>query len=148
MKYIITENQFKKFFGKFFPKKQEENPSELSSDEESPKKEFDKVNDIYAKELFNDLYEVKYKENNSSKRFWKIDDEIVLQLEPSGMMWISEIYWNMFSNLSSLKYNDTQMFLNDWLENKLGLRNISVVPNNIESAPTWKSSIFKNMVKL
>ena len=82
-----------------------------------------KVQFKFLNYLFEDIYEVESKEH-PSLRFWKKDDEVVLELRKSGRLWTSYSIWDDISNMFSLDSNETEQLIKDWAEQHLGLEGI------------------------
>lgn len=83
-----------------------------------------KVQFKYLDFLFDGMYEVEQKKYPES-RFWKKDDNVVLDLEESGDMWVYFKIWDNFSGLFSLDYDETQQVMKEWLEENLNLEGIT-----------------------
>ena len=99
----------------------------------------------YLNYLFEDIYEVKSTKYKHSK-FWKKDDEVMLELEKSGDLWVLRSIWSDISNMFSLNYYETQQLIKDWMEQRLGL--VGVTPNSlIKTGMTLMEQrlIYKNM---
>jgi len=82
----------------------------------------------YLNYLFDDIYEVESAKYKHSK-FWKKDDEVMLELEKSGDLWVLRSIWSDISNMFSLNYYETQQLIKDWMEQRLGL--VGVTPNSL-----------------
>jgi hypothetical protein len=78
----------------------------------------------YLNYLFDGMYEVESEEYPDS-RFWKKDNEVVLELQKSGKMWVYYVIWDNFSGMFSLEDNETQQVLKKWLEEHLNLEGIT-----------------------
>jgi hypothetical protein len=81
----------------------------------------------YLDFLFKDIYEVKSAKYKHSK-FWKKNDEVILELEKSGDLWVLRSIWSDISNVFSLNYYETQQLIKDWMEQRLGL--VGVTPTH------------------
>ena len=73
----------------------------------------------YLNYLFKGMREVKSKKYPDS-RFWKKDDNVVLELRNSYLL-VSYSIWEDISNMFSLNYNETQQLIKDWVEQRLKL---------------------------
>ena len=85
-----------------------------------------KVQFKYLDYLFKDIYEFESKYDNS--RFWKKDDEVVLELKKWGNLYVSYSIWGDISNMISLNYEEVQKLISEWAEQRLGLE--KVIPNS------------------
>ena len=85
-----------------------------------------KIEFKYLDYLFKDIYEFESKHNNS--RFWKKDDEVVLELKKWGNLYVSYSIWGDISNMFSLNYDEVQQLISEWVENRLELE--GVTPNS------------------
>jgi hypothetical protein len=73
----------------------------------------------YLDYLFEDMYEVESK-NYPDSRFWKKDDEVVLELHKwSGNLYVSYSIWGDISSMFSLYYDEVQQLIGKWAENRL-----------------------------
>lgn len=86
--------------------------------------QLDKVYDSYLDYLFEGLYEV-FSEEYPNSRFWKIGDEVVMELEDWGRIWINVLIWNSFSDMFGLDYDEEQMIMKGWLEEHLNLGDVT-----------------------
>ena len=84
-----------------------------------------KVQFKYLDYLFDGMREIKLK-NYPDLRFWKKDDEGILELEKSGNLWVLESIWDDISNMFSLEYDETQQLMKEWVKQRLGL--VGVTP--------------------
>jgi len=78
----------------------------------------------YLDYLFGDMYEVESAKYKHSK-FWKKDDEVMLELEKSGEMRVPFSIWRNISNMFSLDYDETKQLIKDWVEQHLELEGIT-----------------------
>jgi len=78
----------------------------------------------YLNYLFEDIYEVKSTKYKHSK-FWKKDDEVMLELEKSGEMSVPFSIWRNISNMFSLDYDEAKQLIKDWVEQHLELGGIT-----------------------
>jgi hypothetical protein len=76
--------------------------------------------------LFEDMYEVKLKKYPDS-RFWKKDDNWVLELEKSGHLYFPYLIWESISNMLSTDYDETHQLIKEWVEKRLGLEGITSI---------------------
>jgi len=89
----------------------------------------------YLDYLFDGIYEVKPEEYSDSI-FWKKDDEVVLELNESGDLWLSHSTWDTISDLFLLNYNETQQLIKKWMEQNLGLK--ECVPSKLNYYMMWR----------
>ena len=78
----------------------------------------------YLDYLFEDMYEVESKKYPDS-RFWKKDDNVILELRNSGNLWVIYPIWEDVSNMFSLNYDETEQLIKDWMEEHLELVGIT-----------------------
>lgn len=81
------------------------------------------LNKLYFKflnYLFKDIYEVEL-EYYPDTRFWKKDDNMVLELEKSGRLYVLHTIWNDISSMLSLDYDETEQLIKEWVEQHLKL---------------------------
>lgn len=78
----------------------------------------------YLDYLFDGMYEVESEEYPDS-RFWKKDDEVMLELEKSGEMSVPFSIWRNISNMFLLDYDEAKQLIKDWLEQHLELGGIT-----------------------
>ena len=78
----------------------------------------------YLDYLFEGMHEFKSKKYPES-RFWKKNDEVVLELEISGTLWVLYPIWNAISNMFSLDYDETKQLIKEWVEQHLELEGIT-----------------------
>ena len=90
----------------------------------------------YLDFLFKDIYEVGPKKYSNS-RYWKKDDEVVLELGESGGFWVSLSIWNDISDMFSLEPRETQELMKEWAEQRLGLEGITPVMQWIQYYTGW-----------
>jgi len=95
-----------------------------------------KVQFKYLDYLFEDMYEVESAKYKHSK-FWKKNNEVMLELEKSGRMRVSSSIWRNISNMFSLNYDETKQLIKDWVEQRLKLEVFTpFIYNNIVN-PRW-----------
>lgn len=97
-----------------------------------------KVEFKYLDYIFDGIYEVKSKKF-PDYRYWKIKDDVVLELVTSGDMWVSNTIWRNFSSIFSSEYNETQLVMKEWLEEHLNLEGITPEKHFGNRATSWKS---------
>jgi hypothetical protein len=79
-----------------------------------------KVQFKYLDYLFDGVYEIDSEEYPDS-RFWKKDDNVILELRNSGYLWVSYLIWENISDMFSLNYDKTEQLIKDWVEQHLEL---------------------------
>ena len=52
---------------------------------------------------------------------------MILELRPSGTLWVLRQIWNNISDMLSLDYDETQQIIKEWVEKQLKLEEI--IPN-------------------
>jgi len=82
-----------------------------------------KIQFKYLDYLFDGMREVKLKKY-PDLRFWKKDDEGILELEKSGNLWVLESIWEDIENMFSLEYDETQQLIKEWMEQRLKLEGV------------------------
>ena len=92
----------------------------------------------YLDFLFKDIYEVEPKKYSNS-RYWKKDDEVVLELGESGGFWVSLSIWNNISNMFALEPRETQQLMKEWAEQRLELEGITPVMQWIQYYTGWEN---------
>ena len=92
----------------------------------------------YLNYLFEDMYEASSKKY-PDRRFWKIDDKVVLELRISGELWISYSIWDNISSMFSLKYGETQQLIKEWVEEHLKLGDITPKMSTAGPIHWWKN---------
>ena len=85
-----------------------------------------KVQFKYLDYLFDGMREVK-SEKYPDSRFWKKDDNVILELRNSGNLWVIFPIWEDVSNMFSLDYDETEQLIKDWVEEHLELVGITPV---------------------
>jgi hypothetical protein len=94
MKILITENQMRKVQFKFLDY------------------------------LFEDMYEVESKKYPDVRYFIKDNKEILLELENSGRLYVSNRIWKDIKNMFSLDSYEVQQLIKEWVEQHLELEGI------------------------
>ena len=94
MKILITENQMRKVQFKFLDY------------------------------LFEDMYEVESKKYPDVRYFIKDNKEILLELENSGRLYVSNRIWKDIKNMFSLDSYEAQQLIKEWVEQHLELEGI------------------------
>jgi hypothetical protein len=89
-----------------------------------------KVQFKYLDYLFDGMREIK-SEDYPDSRFWEKDGKVILELKKSGNLWVLESIWDDISNMFSLKYDETQQLIKEWMEQQLKLEGV------IPDVPTW-----------
>lgn len=79
----------------------------------------------YLDYLFEGMYEVESKRYPGSI-FWKKDDDILIVLEKSGIMWVDNEILEDFSDTFSLGYDEAQQIIKEWLMKHLNLERITL----------------------
>jgi len=92
----------------------------------------------YLDFLFKDIYEVEPKKYSNS-RYWKKDDEVVLELGESGAFWVSLSIWDNISDMFSLEPRETQQLMKEWAEQRLELEGITPVMQWIQYYIGWEN---------
>ena len=100
--------------------------------------QLDKIYDSYLNHLFKGLHEVSSKEF-PYRRFWKIGDEVVLEFEKKGTIWIKVRIWDSFSNMFGEDDDETQQVMKEWLEKHLNLEGIKPIPSFNPYNPLWET---------
>jgi hypothetical protein len=88
--------------------------------------QFKSANFKYLDYLFEGMYEIESKKYPDS-RFWKKDDNVVLELRNSGYLLVLYSIWENISNMFSLEYDETQQLIKDWVKKRLKLEIITPV---------------------
>jgi len=94
MKFLITENQMRRLEFK------------------------------YLDYLFEDMYEVESKKYPDVRYFIKDNKEILLELEKSGRLYVSNRIWKDIKNMFSLDSYEVQQLIKEWVEQHLELEGI------------------------
>ena len=81
----------------------------------------------YLDYLFDNIREVESKEYPNS-RFWKKNNEVVLELDEYGHLWVLRSIWENISNMFLLDYDETQQLIKEWVEQPLKLKGITPYP--------------------
>lgn len=76
--------------------------------------------------LFENMYEVK-SEYYRNSRFWKKDNEVVLELNKMGHLLVSNIIWDNIEDMFSLDYRETQELIKEWAEQHLNLEMVMAI---------------------
>ena len=97
-----------------------------------------KVQFKFLNYLFEDIYEVEFSPYPNF-RFWKKDDDFVLELVESGNLIVSLSIWNNISDIFSLDYNETQQLIKEWAEQHLELEGITPALLNTFDALGWNN---------
>ena len=97
-----------------------------------------KVQFKYLDYLFENIYEDESVKYNNSK-FWKKDDNLVLELEKSGWLWVLDTIWEDSSNMLSLDYDETKQLIKAWMEQHLELEGITPFDTNAIIQYKWNN---------
>ena len=97
-----------------------------------------KVQFKYLGYLFDGMREIESK-NYPDSRFWKKNDEVVLELEISGTLLVTESIWNDISNMFSLDYDETQQLIKEWMEQHLEFGGITPYCHCIPWTQGWNN---------
>jgi hypothetical protein len=74
--------------------------------------------------LFEDMYEVESKKYPDVRYFIKDNKEILLELENSGRLYVSNRIWKDIKNMFSLDSYEVQQLIKEWVEQHLELEGI------------------------
>ena len=74
--------------------------------------------------LFEDMYEVESKKYPDVRYFIKDNKEILLELEKSGRLYVSNRIWKDIKNMFSLDSYEVQQLIKEWVEQHLELEGI------------------------
>jgi len=78
----------------------------------------------YLDYLFEGMYEVESKKYPDVRYFIKDNKEILLELENSGRLYVSNRIWKNIKNMLSLDSYEAQQLIKEWVEQHLELEGI------------------------
>ena len=88
--------------------------------------QLNKIYNSYLDYLFDGIYEVSSGDFPDS-RFWKKGDEIVLEFQKTGELWVLRSIYITFLNTFSLGGVKTQIIIKNWLEEHLNLKGVTSI---------------------
>lgn len=89
--------------------------------------QLNKMYNSYLNHVFKGLHE-KEIYGHSDRRFWLINDNVVLNLSPLNVIWVSDSIWNEVSEMFSLDFKETQEIIKQWVTENLGLEEATPAP--------------------
>lgn len=78
-------------------------------------------------------HEEKTSKEHPNSIFWVKDGEIIVKIDKYKIFWVDYKIWTTFSMMFSLKYEETQEVISEWLEEHYKLGSLTPINLNMET---------------